>query len=189
MAKKLVVGVNGYGAPADPVNDPNLGRYLGFIANKCNDWLDRPVELHLLGGNTNRQSLTEARSMEMWFEAHGLPGNVRIVRHDHTTDLRGNCIALRNDTWADDDIIYFCEESRRFVTRYLVRRYLGPKAKVCDLGFDPASLRLSHRLMQRFPKLWMEWAAETLGGPFEWLRRKLRARHIRKHRQLAGEDS
>jgi hypothetical protein len=188
MADRLILAVNGYGAAEKPEEDGNTTRYLSYISDFCQWWQDRDIELHLLGGNTNRLSVTEARAMERWFHAHGLPENViRVVLHEDSTDLRGNCEALEDLFEADDEVYYFCEHSRWKTTRFLVTRYLGAKVEVVPVRFDEPSMRLRHRLVQRFPKYWIEWSAETLGGPFERLRKYLRARHIAKHRKLAKE--
>ena len=190
----LIVAVNGYGAPEHPEADVALTIYLEAIIDFCKFnsvedaageiVIDRQIELHLMGGCTNNPELSEALAMETWFEVRGPPENVvRVVRHEASIDLRGNLESLQSAVRPDAEIVYFCEMSRWYTTHFLARHTLGPRVDVVGIAFDTTSLRWRNRLMQRFPKLWLEKAAVRVGGPCEWLRQYLRRRHIDKHRR------
>jgi hypothetical protein len=188
----VIVAINGYGAPEYPERDENLTVYLNSIMNFCAElgqkgWM---IELRLLGGPTNRASMTEAGAMTQWIQAHGKPSNVVSIHlHTETTDLRGNIESLRDIVKGNRArVYYFCETSRLPAVRFLSLWYLGWRVRVRGRKVDDASLRLEHRLQQLGPKLFLEAAAAVFGGWFERKRLQLRAAHIAKHRRLAGED-
>ncbi len=185
MPNRLVVAINGYGAPADPSKDANLIKYLTYVLAYCRLHEARDIEIHLLGGYTNRVSLSEAEAMRIALRTLPYSPNIReVILHDSTTDLRGNCQSLKAGIQDGCEVTYFCEQSRTLVTKLITQRYLG-NANVIGVPFDATSLRLWPKLMQRYPKFWIEWLADTYGGPFEKFRLWLRSRHIKRHQVLA----
>ncbi len=189
----IALAVNGYGAPADPLTDPGLTGYLSAVLNYCHSFPHIQFQLHLLGGCTNRADMSEAAAMWEWLTRRPWPDNLdeRVVMHKSPLDLRSDLESLREDLNMrgyppQQPVVYFCEASRRPAVEYLAVRMFRSRIRVIGLNFDKQAMSLSHRIYQAGPKLWIEILAYELGGPIEWLRRRLRQRHIDKHHRLAS---
>jgi hypothetical protein len=174
------VYVNGYGATDNP-DDRNYAAYLSAVRNYAWNTLgDGQHTIYLCGGHTNREDLTEAETMSRWFERNPLPQNVKIVLVDDTTDARGNICRVEALMEPEQDIVIFCEYSRRRTMAFFARR-LFKRFEVRGVPFDQQSLRFKQQATQLLLQLPLEALAWYL-PPFDAFRKKLRTRHIRRAR-------
>jgi hypothetical protein len=172
--------VNGYGA-TDNTDDRNYATYLSAVRNYAWTTLgDGRHTIYLCGGFTNRTDLTEAETMRRWFVKNPLPRNVEIVLVENTTDARGNICRVEALMESEEDIIIFCEYSRRRTMTFFARR-LFRHFEVRGVPFDQQSLRLEQQAKQLLLHLPLEALAWYL-PPFDALRKKLHARHMRRAR-------
>jgi hypothetical protein len=206
MPTSAKIYINGYGAPKDPVNDGNLSRYLGAVKSTVENFVESNSKygipnskydftLYLAGGFTNRTDLSEARAMQMWFEHHGLPKNVRrVILIEESTTGRDNLV-LFTQTIEDPPMTYltlfFWEYSRRFQMEFLARHIL---AKMCTyhqayefigVPFDARSMKLVNRAKEyllKFPLLVLAWYFPFIN---KLVVRPIRERHIAKCRKEA----
>lgn len=186
---RLFVCVNCYGADKNPLRDPRTSMYLSAVVQHCARQHDREIELHLLGGPTNRRDMSEAEAAKLWIDAYGEICNVvHIQLHEGTLDLRGNLEAVRQYTWQGAEVHYFCEYSRQPSVRALAKRILrGRRVTVIGVPYSKQDLSFRHRLVQ-LAKLGLEMAAYVIGWPFEPTRKYLRNRHIAQARRRAEKS-
>lgn len=178
----LRVAIIGYGAPEDPKTDGNLMGYLDPITRFLRGH-HGVTALYLLGGYTNRPDLSEAAAMHQWIQFHEARDIAEdIVLVETTRTARENIEALARLSYPGDHIIIFCEHSRRWIVRMLVRHFLRERSvRVVGIAFDEPSLTLRHRLHQAGPRLALEWIA-LHSGRMDRVRLDLRELHINRAR-------
>lgn len=169
----MYVYINGYGAPRDPLNDDNLGRYLGQVLKHLEGHPDTNNELFLAGGYTNREDLSEAEAMHRWLKNYGLPNSVSVHLIDTTTTARDNILEFRKRV-DDVPVLIFCEYSRQPTMRFFAQK-LFSQPLVQGIKFDEPSLELTHRIKQHTVKLWLEqlaWHSKIIDALRKWLRKR-----------------
>lgn len=147
----LYVYVNGYGAPADPLTDKNLQRYLSQVVRSVRrlDALVPITAFYLCGGKTNRPDLSEAEAMRQWFlvNAWDLRDRIRLI--DQSIDAQNSLRQFSEKVPRGAAAIVFCEHSKRHVMRVLAVRLLpGRDVSVLGIKFDRASLAPSNKAVQ-----------------------------------------
>lgn len=173
--------INGYGAPEDPVSDPNLNSYLWQaigIIRRVAEGSQSNVTVILMGPTSNRTDLSEAEALKTWFDAHRslLPTNVEFVR----VEGPDGCAARENLEFAreqfnDVPVVLLCEWTRQLYMRYFARR-LYSTAQVEGIPFDRNSFR-PRELFKRVAQTLLEIGA----CHFKWLdriRKRKRAAHV-----------
>lgn len=182
--KSLVVYINGYGAPAEPLKDEQLDRYLRTVFARLRDsHLDGHIRaIYACGGPTNRKDLSEAEAIRQWVAVNEPAWLDWVYLLDKTTTLRDNLVAFR-DVLADDEYpVLFCEYSRRYTAAMLARHFLGLPIAVEGIKFDPKALTLTHQLKQAVVNRFVEWASLRSTWA-EGLRVKARREHVARERE------
>lgn len=181
------VSINGYGAPRDPLTDPNLHRYLTQVFG----WLDvydpRVREVFLCGGCTNRRDLSEAEAMQRWVALHSPAWLDRVRLIDTTQSVRENIERFAMEMSPQLQPVLFCEESRSRTVLWLARQFFRAPRPVIVIGvpFDERSLRWTHRLLQ----VLVHAPIERLSLLWPWLDRwRMRERRARIGRERAAYD-
>lgn len=185
------VAIFGYGAPPDPLQDDHLTVYLDAVTRS----IGRPRqhdEIFLMGGCTNRTDLSEAEAMRRWFAQFEPTFLPHLVSEDTPITARESVWMFAQEYGEhgpEVELMIFCEYSRRWMIRMLVKRFLpGRKVWVRGIKFDEAALTRTHRLYQVGPRLAFEWLA--LRRPFfNQMHNELRARYIANARaETAAEQ-
>lgn len=182
----VYVLVNGYGAPADPLTDGNYHRYLNAVFDFVDRYTTKEVTLILAGGFTNREDLSEADAMQMWFENNQLTKNVKVVILNHTVSARDNVRAAYS-LLKDMPLHVFCEYSRRFIVECITMQFFSSYV-MHPVAFDEVSMQRSHRVKQLFLHLPLEILACYFYFA-ERARLRLRLHHIMQARRRSRKLS
>lgn len=185
----VTIVIMGCGAPRDPRNDEDLNRFMrATFASLELIWNEHGIhQIILCGGKTNRPDMSEAEAMRIWIEAHRPGWASEVVIIDTTTDIEGNFKAARTRIPARDNVIVFCETSRKPTNRFYAllaeRRYVdGGEWLVIGKMRDEASLSLMHRLKQVAVHLPVEALSQAVPAVAS-IKRWMRARNIEKARR------
>lgn len=175
----MIILVNGYGAPLEPLMDENLHRYLTEVVSILEGSEDGENALYLAGGYTNRSDLSEAAAMSAWLKARELPKGTVIFLIETSTTARGNLTRLK-DLVGNVPVTICCEYSRRLTMKFFAKK-LFSQSVIRGIKFDEDSLRLDHLISRYTIKHWLEvlaWHSRIVDRFRRWLRK----RHIARAR-------
>ncbi len=144
--------INGYGVSKNIFTDLSYHAYLTQVLNYLYDrYRKQEIVIIPCGGKTDfypPYKRTEAGEMSRWLRAKinelGLRWQI-TPNGKHLTAFE-NIISCVRFIKRNDSVLYFCENTRKFKMKRLVKEILGSRVKVVPIEFDASPPRYQNRI-------------------------------------------
>lgn len=188
--------INGYGVPKNILKDQNYHAYLGQILNFLWDnYQHKNLNIILCGGNTDMcrpYKRTEAGQMHKWFYPRiknlHLDKNWQLIRNSVGLSAVENLLTSKNFL-ASGGIIYFCEITRQYKSRTLVKKIFGSRAKVIAIEFDTSPARYDAVTRKKLEQKDLQYSLKALDDKdFSQRLKKANQEKIKQLRKLSSKQ-